>query len=286
MVSNSGSQRDYHTIDVVDNPPDRASVESRLSNIESQQNVVLNDVLQNPEIASRRHDELVDFVVLMYHRTPPFKEAIEQQLSSTVKATARLMLRNGRFPPPPDSVKKLIQERGDDIFEIEINNWKLLEMMFDNAAHSQMRGILRSMKWRIRKVEAPNVSLVTSDTPVVLFDRDHDPKSPYGKGFACPSVEVSLPLSGQLLLEFSHSGFDDDGTLTPELVRHYNRRMIIASSRFIFGPTASEELLADIPALCSQKAGFSFSTIDFPKGSYFISKITPVTNEHLRICQP
>jgi len=280
-VSKAGSKRNFHTLDWKDDEVDRSTIEARLSVVEGRQEKMLKELLKNPEYIADWRSELSEFVSLMYHRVPNFKRDIERRLKDTVNSASRMLLRNGKFPEPPESLKELIKEKGDDIFDVQISNWKLVEQMFDLAARSPIQRILDSMNCRILDVEEESLHLVTSDSPVVLFDASHDPDSPYGRGFAHKSVEVSIPLSQNKLLIFSHSSITDS-RLSRERVRHINRRMIVAADRFIYTPETSEEFLEDMDLLHSQQAGFVGSTFDHDDGAAIISKVVPVTERHLK----
>lgn len=280
-VSKAGSKRNFHTLDWKDEDADRSTIETRLSVVEGRQEAMLKQLLKSPESIADWRSELSEFVSLMYHRVPDFKRDIERRLKDVVNSTSRLLLRSGEFPEPPESIKELMRERGDDIFDVQISNWKLVEQMFDLAESSPIAGILDSMNCRILSVEKESFYLVTSDSPVVLFDASHDPSSPYGRGFAHKSVEVSIPLSQSKLLVFSHSRIPHS-TLSKELVRHFNQRMIVAADRFIYTPENSEEFLEDMERLHGQQAGFVASTLEHSNGAVFISKAVPVTDAHLK----
>ncbi|HRQ89273.1 MAG TPA: DUF4238 domain-containing protein [Bacteroidia bacterium] len=280
-VSKAGSKRDYHTLDWKDQAVDRSSIETRLSVLEGRQNQMLKALTEDPSSIEKWRHELIDFVTLMYHRVPAFKRDIEERLKEVVNSTARMLLRAGKFPEPPDSIKDLIREKGDDIFDAQISNWKLVEQMFDLASKSPIHGILNSMNCRILNVGEEESFLITSDTPVVLYDANHDPKSAYGSGFAHKSVEVSIPLSSRMLLLFSHLD-TSHSSLTRDSVLHFNQRMIVSAERFIYTKEISEELLADLQRLHKQQAGFASSTLDHGEGAIFISKAVPVTDIHLQ----
>ncbi|TDU68115.1 uncharacterized protein DUF4238 [Prosthecobacter fusiformis] len=280
-VSKSGSKRDYHTLDWKDEAADRCTIESRLSVLESRQDKMLKALTEDSgSLESLRH-ELIDFVTLMFHRVPAFKRDIEKRLRDVVNSTGRMLLRAGKFPEPPESIKDLIREKGDDIFDAQISNWKLVEEMFNLASQSPISKILEAMNCSILSVEDESSFLITSDTPVVLYNANHDPKSPYGSGFAQKAVEVTIPLSSKMLLLFSHSD-SPHGRLTHDLIRHFNQRMIVGAERFIYTQEVSEELLDDLQRLHRQQAGFVSSTLEHSDGALFISKTVPVTRSHLQ----
>lgn len=280
-VPKAGSKRDFHTLDWTDQAVDRSTIESRLSVLEGRQEQMLRALIEDPCSLERWRHELIFFVNLMYHRVPAFKRVIENQLKDAVNSTARMLLRAGKLPEPPDSIKALMYEQGGDIFDAQISNWKLVEQMFDLASQSPIPKILDSMNCRILKVEEDSSNLITSDTPVVLYDADHDPKSPYGRGFAHKSVEVTISLSSKMLLFFSHADIPHS-SLTHNSVRHFNQRMIVGAERFIYMQKASEELLADLQRLHKQQAGIVSYTLEHGDGADFISKTIPVTESHLR----
>ncbi len=280
-VLKAGSKRDFHTLDWKGQDVDRSTIETRLSLVEDRQEKMLKELLKNPECIADWRSELSEFVSLMYHRVPAFKSSIERRLKDVMNSTCRSLLRNGKFPEPPESIKELIREKGDDIFDIQISNWKLVEQMFNLASSSPITGILDTMNCCVLSTEEESLPLVTSDSPVVFFDASHDPNSPYGRGFAHKSAEVSIPLSQSKLLIFSHSNIADS-TLSKDRVRHFNQRMIVAANRFIYTPKTSKEFQEDMNLLYGQQAGFTISTLEHSDGAVFITKSVPVTEKHLK----
>lgn len=279
-VSKTGCKRDYHTLDWEDEPTDRSSVEKHLSMSENHQEQMLTSLSKDPVVIENLRHELIAFVTLMYHRVPSFKRDIEVGLQDIVNATARMMYRKGKLPDPPDSIQQLIQEKGDNIFNAKISNWKLIEMMFEQAANSPISSILDSMNMAILEVEEDSSFLITSDTPVVLYDADFNLKPAYGCGFAHKSAEISFPLSSKTLLLFSHSDIPYS-SLPCDLVHHFNLRMIVSAERFIYSQEPSANLLGDIHKLHNQQAGFTRSTLDYGDGAFFVTKTIPVTDSHL-----
>ncbi|WP_309383387.1 DUF4238 domain-containing protein [Cerasicoccus frondis] len=279
-VENSGAKRDYHVLDFNGRERDRKSVELKLSAIEGRQAEMLKQLKAAPTHIDCWHEDLVFFTSLMYHRVPAYKSFIENQLREIANAGARMLFRAGELSEPPEEIKALIREKGDDIFDAKISNWKVIEQMLIQAESSPIIQLLSQMNFDLIVLKDEAYQFITSDTPVTLYSPNHDPKSPYGKGFSDPSIEVALPLSNRSLLLFRHSS-ERIPHITEDYVRHINQRVIVNSLRFIYTKHQSEELEADINRLASQKAGFFSSTLDFGEGTYFISKIVPVTNDHL-----
>jgi hypothetical protein len=281
-VFKAGFQSNYHTLDWSDRRSDRNTVENLLSKVELRQAQMLKALSADPSSLDEWREELISFTTLMYHRVPAFKRDIEHLLSEAVNASGRMLLRAGKLPEPPESIKELMREKGDDIFHAKISNWKLIEQMLKLADKSPIPGYLKRMNLTLLTVEGSESFFVTSDTPVVLYDAAHDPKSPYGKGFAHKTIEVTIPLSERMLAMFRYTDEFRNDRFSPDETRHFNQRMIVSAERFIYTPRSSNELLADVQRLREQQAGFRSSTLDYGDGAAFISKTVPVTDLHLK----
>lgn len=104
-VARAGLKRNYHTLDWTDQPADRATIEQRLSKVESEQAEMLRAVVADPAEFAPRRDDAIAFVNLMHHRVPGFKRDIEDRLAQVVNATGRMLLRQGQLPEPPESLR-------------------------------------------------------------------------------------------------------------------------------------------------------------------------------------
>ncbi len=165
---------------------------------------------------------------LRFSRQVP--RGIEHRLSEAVNASGRMLLRARKLPKPPESIKELMREKGDDIFHAEISNWKLIEQMLELAANSPIPAYLKRMNLRLHTVEPAESFFVTSDNPVVLYDAAYDPRSPYGNGFAHKTIEVTIPLNERMLVMFRYTDEFPKGRLSPDQTRHFNQRIIVSAS--------------------------------------------------------
>src|SRR5262245_24730790 len=78
-VSKSGSKRDFHTLDWVEQR-DRATVEAKLSMLEGSHAKMLKSLLDGGECLQSARAELCEFVALTHHRVPSFKQSVEEFL--------------------------------------------------------------------------------------------------------------------------------------------------------------------------------------------------------------
>lgn len=129
-------------------------------------------------------------------------------------------------------------------------------------------------------VEDPASFLITSDTPVVLYDAGHDPKSPYGRGFAHKTIDVTIPLTSRIALCFHHID-DIPESISAAHARNLNARMIVSADRFVYSPKPCPDLIKEVSRLHAQESGFKSSTLDYGDGAVFVSKMVPVTDSHL-----
>ncbi len=234
-VLRSGSKRNYHTLDWKERPADRATVENELSKLESSQAETLKVLLANPDSVDAHLEDLFGFVTFMYHRVPGFKRDIEVGLSQMVNASGRLLFRAGKLPGPPESIKKLIREKGDDIFNAEISNWKLIEMMFDLAARSPMPGFMRLMNCRLLRVEDPESFLITSDCPVVLYERSQSYQT------LADWPQASSPATVKLKKRFSVEHLARKASALPGVPRRVERSAAMTKFVSRIRPTGRQE---------------------------------------------
>jgi hypothetical protein len=279
-VLKAGMENHFHTLDWSRwgaRSDDPESIERALSKMESAQARMLRQILDLDEPLSAHLESVAQFASTMWHRVPSFKRDVEENLSRLLAHSGRMLLKAGAFPPPPEELQSLIQERDGDIFEPEIANWKLLEFMFLQLRDTPIPGILSRMNYRLVRPGPQGGSFVTGDTPVVLYDEHWDNDSPQGVGFATPTVEISLPLSAFALIVFRHDDRLPPPLLSAVQVRHYNQRTIVAAWQSIYAPEQNDAVEADVRLLHQQSSGPENCSLPAEGGHVFVSRHRPVT---------
>ena len=251
-----------------------------LAPIEGQHSQVIKEILSSKSHDSKTHDRLADFVALTFYRTPFQKVSINDLLVASVETTFRMIEEKGMLPSPPESMRPHMINGKMPLPNVEIKNWKLLEMMFQVYSESPVLQIIKGMKSVVLFSESTNQkSLITSDNPVILYDQDYDLKSPYGSGFATPTVEVSIPLSANALAIFRHDELFPN-LLDDHLITSYNNRMVVSSTRFIYTGESTEELFESVKSLHSQSLYSPVAKLESDKCNYIKTKQIPVCRSH------
>jgi hypothetical protein len=110
------------------------------------------------------------------------------------------------------------------------------------------------------------MQFITCDSPVTLYVPNYEDKSPYGVGFLDREIEISIPLTKQILLFASWHQKEEYQIASPEDVIEFNRRTIIMSDKFIYSSSVFEGLIDQVSNLHNKTAGFKLSTLDYGHG--------------------
>ncbi len=205
-------------------------VEIRLSRLENDFMKVQRKVSERKPLDSRERAHLAAFMATMRSRTDAYDRAMRESWSKVDELVKKMeeVIRRGdgsRLPPMagPNEGKPISS--------------KQTEYMVEN---SRPLGVEASLKlspliWRMNMafLVAPVGSFfVTSDCPCVWFDPNAYKRPPLfqGVGLAMPEIEITMPITPQVLVVASHktrlNGYFD---LTDALVQEFNRRTVAFS---------------------------------------------------------
>jgi hypothetical protein len=212
----------------------------------------------------------------MRFRVPAFKRNIESSLEGIVESTFKILMHQGKLPKQPKVVEDLIQKQGYDFLKVKIANWKILQYMFEMAFQSENSTLLREMKYQL--IFAPNGHhFITGDSPVALYHPDYEFIKPYGVGPAFKEIELTFPISKELLIKLTWHGDEGVKEAQKEEVQEYNRRTLIMAEKYIFSSEANQNLIQQIAQYHNVQAGYKFDSLWFGEGSMHISRFIPVT---------
>lgn len=277
-IKDTGCKRDFHTLDYSDSKRDYNSVENILSKFETEQSILIKEIISLNKVPGRMKDSLSEFISSIRYRVPAFAQHIEASHKSIVQDTFKIMFNSGRFQKPPKKLQQYIDKNGiDSSFIVNISNWKIIQDMLKTAVTPENISILSQMKFQL--VVAPvNQLFITSDSPVALYHPNYTSIKPYGVGLAFKEVELSFPLTSRLLVRCGWG--NDEGTLeaTKEEVIEYNRRSIVMSNNYIYSSYYDDSLLEQIEKYYCVTAGFKFDSLFHGDGSAHIQRFIPVTN--------
>lgn len=271
QIKDVAAIRDYHELDV-EGLADPYILEKRLAAIESTQAEFIKTPICDGITDSKHRHGLLEFLSIMRMRVPAVKEHIAKSYSSTIKAVALDLQRSGKLPPPPlgFEVKLKIEN-----LNVEITNWKCLEKMFALGANEETIRLLAQMRITLYRAPA-KLNFITSDQPVALYHPTLF-NSAYGAGLITPGVEITLPISSQLLLKLDHGSESDiEIKATREDVDEYNRRTFIMTQTFAYTGINPEIALNDLKKHSKVFAGFVYDDIKTNNEFIQVHRFIPV----------
>jgi hypothetical protein len=271
-IRDTAAIRDYHELDT-DEAKDPAVIEKSLAQIETQLAHALAHAMQYGITTPDTHNLLLQLVGLLRVRVPAFKAAIEAYLQNVVRSVGLMMERKGELPPPPKGFEDVLQMEN---LSITISNWKLLEFMFRIAADRRLLDILTAMKPTILRAPREE-SFLTCDQPVAIFHPTASPTDAYGVGLADTDIQVSVPLSSNVLLLLSwgtETATDRDATA--DEVFEFNRRTIIMADSLIFAAEASELAVKMARRYGHCSAGMELDSLDSGRETLHVARFRPV----------
>lgn len=275
-IEYTGCIRDYHSLDHNEQEPDHKTIESLLSNIEGKHADLVRCITDSKCIDSSQIGELAEFISLLRYRVPSFASHVETTHRKIVIDTFKIMYQAGKFGTPPETIRKMFETKGiDDTLNIKISNWKIVQQMLEVGLSSESIDLLSQLNYRIYYTEKPD-AFVTSDNPVALYHPNYDEIKPYGVGLATKGVEVTLPLSSNILIA---AGFHLEPCVclaNHDQVIEFNRRTITMSENYVFSNEISDGLKNQIKHYQNVFAGFTFDNLYYGDGSVHISRFIPV----------
>lgn len=268
QIKDVAAIRDYHELDV-EELADTYILEKRLATIETTQAELIKSLISNGITDSKHRYGLLEFLSIMRMRVPAVKEHIAKSYGSTIKAVALSLQRSGKLPPvPPGFEDKLKIEN----LNIEIANWKSLEKMFALGTNEKTIRLLAQMRITLYRAPA-KLNFITSDQPVALYH----PTLFNSAGPITPGVEITLPISSQLLLKLDHgNGYDIEVAATCEDVAEYNRRTFIMTQAFAYTDINPEVTLKRLEKYSKVFAGFIYDDIRTDSEFLQVHRFIPV----------
>lgn len=275
-IEDTGCIRDYHTLDFTDEDPDHKSVEALLSKLESEQSSLVRAISDTKRIEASQVESLSAFLSLMRYRVPSFADHVDTSLRSVALDTFKIMYQAGQFGAPPPELQKLFDSKGiDESLQITISNWKILSHMFGVGLAPESINLLAEYNYHVYSAEEASI-FVTSDSPVALYHPNYDKIRPYGVGLAMKGVEVTFPLTSDILIRAGHDLKPGASIASTTEVEEFNRRTITMSERYVYASAVSAELRRRIDELKSVRAGFVFDNLFHGDGAVHVSRFIPV----------
>lgn len=259
-----GFEKYYHTQWAPGGGRDNNSVEDFFSSVESSWPDLVKAIASD-QLTQDKIDDLWCFIALMRARVPAMRDAIERMHAEMVRNVARQLENAGRLPPAPPRLENLIEE-----MEISIDPQTSLV-----AIPNIIRGcaeILECMDYQIVH-NLTDISLVTSDNPIVYFDPDvrEERLLPYTVRPEQRRIEFLFSLRPDLLLRGlskpekmkSRTGVSQIDCRDKQFIKRVNRMVTRFSYDWVFASDRSHQRLVEMYAnLSPMPAFFNFAHQD------------------------
>jgi Protein of unknown function (DUF4238) len=258
-VRDAALEKHYYSFVDEDGKRDSATIENELEKVENVCAPIHRKLLSATPLTNEERSEFAVFMGLMMTRAPVLRLNYERMAAEVVKRLTQSRARAGAFDDilseGPQEVADILRgaiDRGD--FDVDV----LPQISLDVIPLATTFGhIIEQMCWVLLEVRGGRYRLVTSDNPLVYSDPSHDSSSPYGYGLNSPNVEVTFPLSLNVVLvcgwRASHNGKLFRRSASEAKVAMINKRTIADAQRFVYASEQSEGLLK-IVRRCAETA--------------------------------
>jgi hypothetical protein len=184
-------RRYYYSQPTPEGGQDNNTLEALFSNIESDWPETVARLHRRQDVNDRL-ENILQFIALQRVRVPASRDAAEAMLAQSVKDTMKVMLANGKLPPPPPGLEDLPNK-----VQVSIDPHRSIHAM---AAMMQGMGQLYSMLGFAALHNATTRPLLTSDNPVLWFDPSlpFDAQRPYTINPDDGPVFLVFPVSPKL----------------------------------------------------------------------------------------
>jgi hypothetical protein len=247
-----GGEKDYHTFTKSDGSKDTDTIEDDFSIIEGTAATAITKVLSGTKLSTAEHESFVAFCATMLLRVPRRRD----QIGKIMEELASHMMQAQAWNKESfhTDYRKYQSETGDtsnvdpeelrqfilsEKHELKANPTIALGMSL--GAMETVMDCLLKMNWAFIHREG-RFSFITCDNPVFYCDPTIPPNTWYGVGLMSTNIELSFPLSPEVIAFAGHRPLWKQRTAQPEIVRLFNQRTLEAAHRYIFAAENSQAL--------------------------------------------
>ncbi len=246
-------EKDYHTVVRRDGVVDRNTMEDTVASLENIAAPVIRKILQGAAISFDDYQIFALFISQLFLRVPARRDVVAGMMNEMLKKMSKQFAKNkeayhadylhfqketgDKSDVDPEEVRQFIL--GND-YDITVNSSAALGASL--GAIGTVVNCLVKMNWVFVRASG-RFRFLTCDNPVFYCDPTLPPKSWRGVGLANPGVEVSCPLSPNVLAFACYRAVSRRyATATPEMVRRFNQQTIDSAYRYIFACEGSAAL--------------------------------------------
>lgn len=249
---NIAIQKNYYSVATSEGEKDSEVFENALAELEGRAAPIFQKIRNHESLNGQERSLFSIFLAFTMTRVPSHRENIEKATGEFMKKMSIILASN------PAGFKSMIEkferDRGNKIgMSVEELRKFMLEGQYDITTDPQFSlgmipmmaksliPIFYKMDWAFLEA-TDDYKFVTSDNPLSYFDPTHDPRSFYGVGLLSRNIEVTFPISKDLLFFGTWGKFKGYKKLNNKLVKEMNGRTVISALRFVFAPQYSDGL--------------------------------------------
>jgi hypothetical protein len=246
-------EKDYHTVVRRDGVIDRKSIEDTVAVLENMAAPVIKKVLRGEGLSFDDHQIFALFISQLLVRVPVRRDAVGRIMSEIFKRMSKAFAENKESYH--DDYQRFQKETGDesdvdpeklrefilsDDYDIKVNSSAALGASLGSIG--TVVNCLVRMRWVFVRASG-RFKFLTCDNPVFYYDPTLPPNSWRAAGLADARVEVTCPLSPDILaFGCYHNVPSNSAVADPEIVRRFNQQRIESAHRYIFACEGSAAL--------------------------------------------
>lgn len=244
-------KKHYYSFITPEGKKDSESFEDLLSMIEAEVAPVFEKLKGQEHLNEEQRWLISMFLSFTMTRVPNFRENIEKALAQVLWKFNQILASD------PEAFESMVEDfekdTGEKIgmpieefrkyvlggeYDIKVNPQFSLGML---AMAEKFVPIFYEMKWAFYEA-ADDYKFVTSDNPLFFVDPTHDPTSFFGVGLLNRNIEVTFPVTKDLMFFGTWKDFKGYKKSNNRIVKELNRRTVISAQRFVFAPQHSDGL--------------------------------------------
>lgn len=233
----------FYSIDDDDLEPDHESIENFFHGMENSIAKTL-DELSRKQVkfnAVKERYKFAKFISFLHYRTAQSREHFRIQLQNSMKSKIVENINSaGGFKEWVEKDKNDLSDMSEEDFLKSFNGMKLrpkkvlsVDLMME--ASKMMLPLLADRYWTFYRTVNTDDVFVTSDTPVVLYNRDFEEHMV--PGIALKETDFIFTVNPYLCLVASYSTEERYATPSKDIVISINRLIANKSHKYVFGNT-------------------------------------------------
>lgn len=251
-----GVERDYHTFTGKDGVKDRTTIEEAFADIENEVAPAVRKIIGKERLSIAEYELFVTFVSTMLVRVPARRDQVGRMAAEMMKLFATTSASNkDAFHADYQRFEADTGHKGADAEEVRqfilSDNYEMrtnpkIALAFSLHTLHTVTECLAQMDW-VFLWRSGRFKFLSCDSPVFYCDPTLPPTTWRGVGLMNRGVEVSVPLSTDVLAFGDYRPKQRKYVqVQPEVVRLFNQRTVDSAHRYVFASEGSEKIQAFI----------------------------------------